>query len=554
MPARKQQAIVNNRGVQCYPNPISMKKKPAASSGDEQRGKKTAKGGSSGDGGAAAVSGRKASQARSSGDGGATAGSVKRMPLGAGSSGDGGAPAGPVERLSLGVGRPPSPNEVSDEDGSSSDPNPEEFVGASNAARKATVTMHQCSHCEWQSHNSNAFACCKVEVGYPMVRMDDQALQRAFSEVEDNKAVKLNHFQSTPVKYLCIHCCDRFHREAARNNGEREPPAYFKPNGEPSSWFQRYAQRSRNHWRPSPAVAKFLGKMHDDKNGKPLGTSLTVYKAMQNKTIKKATDWITELGGVHAFLWLFYGCAICMMYPLKACDWFRVQRNVRDDAEDCTMNGEDSGHWRCPVCFDRWTWGLHGRKRLVVIGEWDKRRGFYKDGYEFAFVGEIPQSLDNKIQFLKTLKILTILDGKEVNITKDTLLEVIDQCNAEVVKKFRKGKGMQEVREFTSATPTQEQLDSLNVHLFCEDMRLSMATGGHPFWAIDMNEYKKEIEDIDLDKFEYLLDASAACLAIEDAPVTGDSQKRIRRQIQWSEAFDKGRKVIKRKHPSAASA
>ena len=74
--------------------------------------------------------------------------------------------------------------------------------------------------------------------------------------------------------------------------------------------------------------------MFEKKANRPPGgpTSRDVYKNMNNTMLTKATDWVTELGGAgKAFLWLFYGCTECMMYPIRSSDWYRCTRNVKGD-------------------------------------------------------------------------------------------------------------------------------------------------------------------------------------------------------------------------------
>ena len=144
---------------------------------------------------------------------------------------------------------------------------------------------------------------------------------------------------------------------------------------------------------------------------------------MKNTLVLKATDWVTELGGNNAFMWLMYGCASCMMYPVRSSDWYRVTRNVKTDEPGTTFEGKETGYWHCAACFDRWGWRKSGNTRLIVIGEADEDGGFIGE-YELAYTGKPSQKLDNKIQFLKTAQVLTHIDGRDIKITKGILLEL----------------------------------------------------------------------------------------------------------------------------------
>ena len=375
------------------------------------------------------------------------------------------------------------------------------------------------------------FANVYREKGFPFAKHTDIMVQQAIGQVEQHD-VPVNMFDEKPVYFWCIQCCAEAHEEElkAANN------SYFKEDGRPSSFWLRHSRSSKNA-KMSDRRVEWVLKMHDQKSDNTGVSSYTVYNAMQDSMLNRATDWITELGGSNAFMWLLYGCTSCQQYPVRSSDWYRVTRNVRGDLLGGTNAGEDVGYWHCAACFTRWSWALCGAKRLLVIGEADEHNGF-KEGYSFAYIGQTSAALENKIQFLRTANALTRLGDKMV--TKDTLLEVIAACNESVIKKF--SKGMKEVHEIKSKIVPQTELDYRAIHLTCEDRRLSMRRMGEPFLAVDVS--KTEVHDIDMDMFDFLIDVSAAMLDVEATQPTGRATKALKRRVMSTEGFTLGRRVL----------
>ena len=128
---------------------------------------------------------------------------------------------------------------------------------------------------------------------------------------------------------------------------------------------------------------------------------MEAYKKFMSSDLKGAADWITELGGQNAFMWLFYGCTLCKHFPVRSKDWYRVTRNVRTDVPGSTRSGANDGYWHCAKCFSRWTWATSGHRRLIVFGDADETIGF-KEGYQFAYIGKTSGAVEQKIQFLRT--------------------------------------------------------------------------------------------------------------------------------------------------------
>ena len=379
------------------------------------------------------------------------------------------------------------------------------------------------------------FANVYQEKGYPFAKHTDITVQQAIGQVEQHSIVPVNWFDTKPVYFWCIQCCEEAHREHL----EAEGKSYYKEDGRPSSYWLRQSRSSKNAKMSNKRVERVL-KMHDEKTNNTGVSSYEVYNAMQNNMLNRAMDWITELGGSNAFMWLLYGCTSCQQYPVRSSDWYRVTRDVKADLPGGTNEGEGTGFWHCAACFTRWNWATSGAKRLVVIGEADEHTGF-KEGYSFAYIGHASSALDNKIQFLRTANALTRLGGKPV--TKETLLEVIAACNESVFKKF--SKGMKEVHEIKSKIVHPMELQERAVHLTCESRHLSMRRMGDPFLAVDVS--KTQVHDIDIGQFEFLIDVSAAMLDVEATAPNGAQTRRLKWKIMDSEGFQMGRRVLRSK-------
>ena len=71
----------------------------------------------------------------------------------------------------------------------------------------------------------------------------------------------------------------------------------------------------------------------------------------------------------------------------------------------------------------------------------------------------------------------------EREISKKTLLEVIETINATVLTKFRRG--MREVRQVTSCDVTSDLMAQRSVHLIGEDRNLSFDRMGESYYAVE---------------------------------------------------------------------
>jgi hypothetical protein len=174
---------------------------------------------------------------------------------------------------------------------------------------------------------------------------------------------------------------------------------------------------------------------------------------------------------------------------------------------------------------------------LVVIGEADSRSGF-KPGYEHAYIGQTTPAIENNIQFLRTAQALTVLDGRPIR--KQTVLQVIEECNKQVHAVFSEG-----IAEATVASSTivpQSMLDQLAVRLVCEDRRLSMQRVGDSYLALDMS--RQQLSPIDINMFDFMLDVSAAMLEFDLTQASPQARKLMYR-IQESDGYVLARRVLR---------
>ena len=245
-------------------------------------------------------------------------------------------------------------------------------------------------------------------------------------------------------------------------------------------------------------------------------------------------DWIVELG---AFIWLMYLCGHCMVAPVKSNCWLRLTRNVVLDAEMMTHGGDSTGHWRCPACFGKWTWGVCGCKRLIVIGESSTANGF-KPGYRFAFTGVLKPATENKIAMMRSAKALSMIAGKKVN--KEAILQAIAMANEEVNLKF--SQGMREVKVYVAKRPEQWEIDATGARLTCEDPRLSIRSWGTRYLGVDVSD--KSIQTIDEELFNDFLDVASGALDLEGMAFDGPVSRKLAWDVQQSVGFKRTRVLM----------
>ena len=133
------------------------------------------------------------------------------------------------------------------------------------------------------------------------------------------------------------------------------------------------------------------------------------------------------------------------------------------------------------------------------------------------------------------------LDGKE--ISKQTLLEVIETANAAVLARFRRG--MREVRQVDSIEVSPDMLSARNVRLHCEDRRLSIARMGEAYYAVDLSDTSPGF--IDPEMFDFMLNASAAMLDLESTDPQQPAFRKVKKNVMDSEGFRYGRVLLESK-------
>ena len=172
----------------------------------------------------------------------------------------------------------------------------------------------------------------------------------------------------------------------------------------------------------------------------------------------------------------------------------------------------------------------------------------FEPGYQFCLVGEISNdgnfdSIDNKINFLKTATMLKLLNGRPVS--EDALLSALEAMQDSVNNKFKRG--MDEVSTMTSKLVPKEVLDAANVDIICQDARLSMPGPGRRFLVITqakIEEHGGNLETINKEEFHALLDIAASTYGIEGTQPTGKGTKRLKQAVLDSPAFRMGRILI----------
>ena len=313
-------------------------------------------------------------------------------------------------------------------------------------------------------------------------------------------------------------------------------------------WKKSRGNQNKHH-------ARLSARLHDEaesRRGHTLAegamSAQEIWEKHSDERIRKANDWVTELGGgKKPFLWLFYGCPTCKMWTIGSNAWYRVLRRVKALTDNSTTDGADTGHWRCCGCFDKWTWAEGGHMRMAVLGFSNEVSGF-EPGYQFCLVGEISNdtgfdSIDNKINFLKTATMLKFLNGRPVS--EDALLSALEAMQDSVHNKFKRG--MDEVSTMTSKVVPKEVLDAANVDIICQDPRLSMPGPGRRFLVITQAKIEERggnLETINKQEFHDLLDIAASTYDIEGTEPTGKGTKRLKQAVLASPAVRMGRILI----------
>jgi hypothetical protein len=284
-------------------------------------------------------------------------------------------------------------------------------------------------------------------------------------------------------------------------------------------------------------ICTLAGKKAESRQETRSVRTLAVYQALSaSATLTAGLDWVSMLG---SWLFLFYGCPYCLLFPLMSNCWYRFQRLVKQETVGMTMAGDDDGHWRCASCVKRWSWAAGGAYRLLVFGNWNQATQRF-DNYQMAFIGQQSDAQNNKINWLKGCKAVETLAGRP--ITRESVLQMIETLNQETNRRLTQG-GIQELTRKAAQDPSSA-LTEANCRLYMEDERLSLRGPGFQFNAINPKLCTTPVTAISPEELDDLLDGAAAGLNVEEGPSTNANQKAIKRQVMDSPGFRRGRQLL----------
>jgi hypothetical protein len=290
------------------------------------------------------------------------------------------------------------------------------------------------------------------------------------------------------------------------------------------------------------AHEKYRFELRDQTVRAPAGTTAKIYQALQDQLFKRSCDWVCVLGGECPFMWVLWGCTFCMCWTIAANSWYRAQRRARTLKPESASAGADEGHWRCPGCFEPWSWTLCGDMRMVVIGDGNPTSGFTPGSYTFSYIGPVSEAVNNKMNFLKAAALLKELDGK--SLTTSHILGALQVLHDKTNATF--SRGMPEVSTKMSTVIPREKLDKHNIDIVCEHPTLSLRGQNLPYQVIDKRNIKQEVNVIDEVYLDYLLDVAASAYDVDGMwSSLGDGGRRMYWKIHESEGFKAGRAAIR---------
>ena len=452
-------------------------------------------------------------------------------------SGGRGSPAGPggPPALASSAAASSGDGETVSVDLETSDLEPEDdgtFDGASGASR-LKPDLWRCQGCG---------------DSYPMVswmanvRTSDHSFfgfqDKRLRDIFEREAGFENLYEAGTVMLACPYCCESWHKQVYV---DRKDPGRHR-------LLERYRRRAMNSrgMKMQASRVAWICKHADKHNPDASGVSYTeLFQTMSsNQQARKSTDFVYILS---PWCTLSYGCQRCLVVPLRSCSWWRTIRPMSTPAPGLTESSGGSGnrpkaHWRCGNCLEEWTWGEQGTTRVFAIGGNDDKGDTYS-GYIYAYIGAIPQALENRIIFIKGCVLMKQINGRAV--TKEVLLQAITELNTVLETRF---KDLKEVRVFTAADPmTHDYFRHSGAKILCEDPRLSLATPGQSYKGIDLRRVKNPPAVLTPDEVEFLVDTIAGTLDVE-AVVTkpGSSDRRIQWSIMESGHFKRARTTLDR--------
>jgi hypothetical protein len=419
----------------------------------------------------------------------------------------------------------------------------EQFQGASMASQ-TPVKNNWCSFCMLHHEHPSMVANVEDVPGYPLAKLGSLPMHSAMTG-----ETVVNFFMENRIRSCCAFCCEKL------RNSNKDPGPFTlryirevaispeKKIWKVTSAWTRLNERSRGkplNKHHAELQCKLRDQQLDLEPGRGV-TSAEIYEASQNKMVRRASNWVCQIGRKERpFMWVFFGCKKCMVWTVRSNSWLRCQRLARLLKEEFSSAGLDDGHWRCATCFDVWSWTMCGDMRLVVMGQADPQQGF-KAGYTFALIGEVDDYVNNLLNFLTTASLLEALDGKKV--TGEHLMAAIELLNAKTEATF--STGMKEVDVRYSMDVPQEKLNTHQIRLVCEDPRLSLHAKNQCYLVIDRKKMDEDVEVIDKDFLIDMLHLSASAYDMDASWPSGDGMRRVWRRITESPAYNDGLRAIR---------
>ena len=406
------------------------------------------------------------------------------------------------------------------------------FDGASGASRMKP-NLWICQGCGASfplvSWMANVRTCDKTFFGFQDKRLRD---------IFEREAGFKNLYEAGSVMLACPYCCEAWHDQVYVDRKDPDRHRLLEK-------YRRRAMNSRGMKMQDSRVA-WICKHADRHNSDASGVSHTeLFQLMSaNQQFRKSTDFIYILSPWCA---LFYGCEYCLVVPLRSCSWWRTVRPLSAPAEGLTESSGGGGnkpkaHWRCGNCLEEWTWRKQGATRVFAIGGNGGEGDTFSD-YIYAYIGWIPQALENRINFIKGCVLLKQINGRVIG--KEVLIKAITELNAVLETRF---KNLEEVGVFTAKDPlTHDYFKVRGAQILCEDPRLSLATPGQSYKGIDLRRVKSPPAVLTPDEVEFLVDTIAGTLDVE-AVVTkpGSGNRKIQWDILGSEHFKRSRTTLDR--------
>ena len=400
---------------------------------------------------------------------------------------------------------------------------PGDFAGAS-AASRVRASLHQCEWCGQKEANYSWM--CYVD---KESKQFAEKLDPVFEYVKTNK--KEWKFDSSQVEFVCIYCKGKYDKKQYLQRMKSDP-SRWTPTAE---WNKK---RNKSGGRMTQSQRAFLLKRFESQAGAEHfrgTTAMQVYEAQSNDNFRKGSDWVSHIG---PDVYLLYGCSRCHIYPLKSSDFLRTAKmSVKDT--DSNIHDAAGNEWRSPCCGAKWTWGVEGKFRLLVLGGNPESKKM--ENHMYVYIGgNFPQTLENQIQFLKGCELLKTLGGRD--ITKNNILEVIHEVNCAAESRLST---LPEVEQIKVINPQELQNYEYHWRIVCQDRRLSCPHAGKQIRVINLKRADNMPDSISVEDLECLVALCASTLDIENCEQT-TANKKIAKHFADQHAFQCGRAALQR--------